>query len=80
MLRNGQTYFKNLTVQTPQYFTSSSGQFSTLCMNELNWRNVCKKIRLTNLKAVMPLRRDRFHQKSQQVVLNTGPWTEYTDP
>ena len=31
MLKNGQTYFKNLAVFTPQDFKSMFGHFSTLC-------------------------------------------------
>ena len=35
MLKNGQTYFKNLTVFTPQDSYSIFGHFSTLCMKGL---------------------------------------------
>ena len=31
MLKNGQTYFKNLAVFTPHNFKSMFGHFSTLC-------------------------------------------------
>ena len=36
MLKNGQTYFKNLAVSTPQDFKSMFGHFSILCMKGLN--------------------------------------------
>ena len=35
MLKNGQTYFKNLVVFTTQDFHSMLGHFSTLCMKGL---------------------------------------------
>ena len=36
MLKNGQRYFKNLTVWTPQNFKGMFGRFSTLWMKGLN--------------------------------------------
>ena len=36
MLKNGQTYFKNLVVLTPQDFQSMFGHFSTFCMKGLS--------------------------------------------
>ena len=38
MLKNGQTYFKNLAVFTPQDFQSMFGHFSTLGMKGLSVR------------------------------------------
>ena len=35
MLKNGQTYFKNFAVFTPQDFKAMFGYFSTLCMKGL---------------------------------------------
>ena len=35
MLNNGQTYFRNLAVFTPQDFQSMFGHFTTLCMKGL---------------------------------------------
>ena len=36
MSKNGQTYFKNLVVLSPQDFESMFGHFSALCMKGLN--------------------------------------------
>ena len=35
MLKNGQTYFKNLAVWTPQDFLNMFNHYSTLCMKEI---------------------------------------------
>ena len=40
MLKNGQTYFKNLAVFTPQDFKSMFGHFSTLCNKGLSSDNL----------------------------------------
>ena len=45
MLKNGQTYFKNFAVFTPQDFKSMFGHFSTLCNKGLNRQNT--KIQLS---------------------------------
>ena len=38
MIKNGQTYFKNLAVFTPSIFISLVSHFSTLCMEGINWK------------------------------------------
>ena len=40
MLKNGQTYIKNIAVFTPQDFKSMFGHFSTLCnkgLRQIEW-------------------------------------------
>ena len=50
MLKNGQTYFKNLVVFTPQYFYSMFGPFSMLGEKGLN--NKINRIHERALKLV----------------------------
>ena len=49
MLKNGQTYFKNLAVFTPQDFSSMLGHFSTLCNKGLSNTNNVLHYSVTNV-------------------------------
>ena len=40
IMKNGQTYFKNLTVRSPQNFSSMFNHFWSLCMKELTIPNI----------------------------------------
>ena len=55
MLKNGQTYFKNLAVSTPQDFKNMFGHFLTLCMKGLNdWLyTIVSKILLQNKVSIL---------------------------
>ena len=49
MLKNGQTYFKNLVVFTPQDFKSMFEHFSTSCMKGLKGYNFKKYLTRTSI-------------------------------
>ena len=48
MLKNGQKYFKNLAVFTPQDFSSMFGHFSTVMKYRVNEKTVSMLLKVLN--------------------------------
>ena len=64
MLKNGQTYFKNLAVFTPQDFKSMFGHFSTLCNKGLMYG-------LSERPSKLP-----YNLRPQSKFIIPTPWTQ----